>query len=67
MAKKRRLIWAIVITLILAAIVNVGGSLLIALVSFGLALSPFITAINLMITGFSAGLGFYLAKSLVEK
>jgi hypothetical protein len=67
MAKKRgKLIWAIVVTVIAAIAVNLGLGFLAETVSYGLALSPLISAINLVITGFSAGLGFYLAKSILE-
>lgn len=68
MAKNRgKLVWAIVITLIVAIAVNLGLDFLAGAVPYGLALGPLMSGINIVITGFCAGLGFYLAKSLVEK
>jgi len=67
MAKKGKMIWAIIVTVIVAILINLGFSYIAAISRYGLAMTPVISAINIVITGFSAGLGFYFAKSLVEK
>ncbi|OGJ21879.1 hypothetical protein A3K73_06680 [Candidatus Pacearchaeota archaeon RBG_13_36_9] len=68
MVKQKNLWIAIIVTLIVAVVINVVPFVFIKQTSGYFAyVGATVSAANLVVTGFAAGLGFYLAKEMVGK
>ncbi len=66
---KQKNLWVVIIaTLIVAVVINVVPFIFIKQTSGYFAyVGATVSAANLVVTGFAAGLGFYFAKEIIEK